>query len=352
MRRALSAAFFVAALTVPMVATPAAALEPTVFGLSIGSPRIEGHATPNATFDVTLKDSTGESKGSISVTVDGDGLFEGCCFYDDVAIGDVVSANGRSLTVPRLTISANRVTDVVSGKGPKGKKLSVAITAWWTLFGPDGQGTITASETTTNATTGAYSKSFVNAELRPMGGDSAWVEYVTPSGDWINRATWFPFVSVHLGPGLRGRFAGFGPEGSLVTVKLWKGQTLRGSGRAVPDEFERFHGRFRASSGDPVYPLLNNTVKADFATDAVMPIKPISIDADVDLQRVSGFCFADARTMLVVYGDPGIAYSGVSESDGSYAFDLEASTIDHGSYVEVTCETHAGDSLVRGLIVP
>jgi hypothetical protein len=120
----------------------------------------------------------------------------------------------------------------------------------------------------------------------------------------------------------------------------------------VPDEYENFHGRFRASNGDPVYPVLNNTVKADFATDAILPIKPISIAANIDQQRVSGSCFSDARTMLVVFGDPGWAYAGYSESDGSYEFFLDTSTIDHGSYVEVTCETHAGDNLVRGLIVP
>ena len=32
---------------------------------------------------------------------------------------------GRTITVPNLTIAVNRVTDVVSGRGPKGRRLTV-----------------------------------------------------------------------------------------------------------------------------------------------------------------------------------------------------------------------------------
>ncbi len=112
----------------------------------IGDFCVTGNAKPNTVIKFTVKDASGASKGRAATMSESDGFWSGCVdfFADGFTSGDRLKVldydthQTLNYTIPRMTLSADRSTDVASGLAPAGMHMELEAADFNTpLFGKD-----------------------------------------------------------------------------------------------------------------------------------------------------------------------------------------------------------------------
>ncbi|MGZ8771353.1 MAG: hypothetical protein ACXWXJ_10175 [Aeromicrobium sp.] len=323
----------------------------TSFFVFLGSECLEGTTNPSRTFEITVKDPNGKIK-TRQFTQSDEGGFWFSCFNGRVDAGDTVKTKGtgadRSFAVPNLTIRTNRVTNEVRGTGPANSAVELVLTTCKTYNGASCSEKFKSVPTLSD---GSYLTTFNGPN--PRGGDNVSVSWNSDQGDFVTKDKSFENLTVVLGGFERGRFNGVTNEGKTIDLELRDGGTLRGSATVTGDDFGSFGGRFRASNA-PVYPRDGDHVTGSLlAGDLNLVIPAVSLQTNVDNDRVSGRCYANQPFAIEAFGDEGFSEKrGKAGSNGS--FNVDMSSGDFASYdmapgdtVVLRCRNKQGDEILH-----
>ena len=119
----------------PSLSAPAlGATRPLHFDVAINSACVAGVASDKVSVKVTWRDNDGSLKARGTTKSNGSGRFRYCSPDHGIEAGDVLTGKvgtvSRSLTVPRLSVRADRVLDRVTGRAPAGARVTVGIEYW------------------------------------------------------------------------------------------------------------------------------------------------------------------------------------------------------------------------------
>jgi len=329
-----------------------AAPQPLTIYADIGGWDVWGDVRPNTSVMVALRDGSGKLLGKGLADVY-EGYWDFYNFPGSIYPGYTIKATAfnlkgvvevRKLTVPNLTIAANRDTDVVSGKGPAGSKLKVGAYDWrWDRWGES----YDVTRKLTVDATGHYSHDFSLDGINLRGGASLSVSWSnTSKTTFVSR-----YASVtRLIAGIHSSyFDGVIPRNVYVKATVTDGSSnVLAVGNAVGNGDGYFDGTFTDDEGDeyllrPGDWLSAPAISAD--VDWQVPVGVTAVNPATD--KVSGRCFPNGRYQLyaVNLNTWNEAYAfGNANSNGSFTKDLTSKiNIPAKSYVELVCWTAEAD---------
>jgi hypothetical protein len=339
---------------------------PLVFDLTMfGCP---GGTGPGSTsLKITWRNSDGELKRTRTVTTFSNGLWfmsQSQCTGARIEPGDLLTAESTSpplnhaFTVPLITGSGNRKTDVVHGVGPANTSLDISVlrtaldTGGFQSYGPFAAAT-TASGSYSLDLTG-FSGSGPN--YKALGQDSITAKWTGPNGDKITRQFKIPGVVVDIGATT---VTGLSTDFKLSTFSI-KDSTgaVRGGGSAIALAFGSFTAELRSPGGAPLRPHAGDTLVGDhtgFTTTILIPTLTVSFDTSTDV--ISGVCMPSSPYLITALVSNGAAgHRGITDGSGATTpvdiktlgtFDLQG-----GDRVQLLCQRPSGDRISRTVAVP
>lgn len=343
-------------LATVLAAAPASAATFTLSTLSYGSNCIYGTGVTGAVYRARLLEGT-TALTSASDTADGYGYFS-ICFptrYELVAgykLEVKSGTNTRTITIPNLALRTDRFTNVISGKGPAGKKLKVVVTA----YAPgDYANYSTYVRFPVANSSGDWSINFTGAG-GIIGGDSVSLyykanqDYASSTGD-----TWRLDMDVEYMHLYRGASQVWGSmnmaETATITLKTAAG-IVRGRAGVGPDGYDGdYQGYFRTSAGAVVRPNATDKVSATFASDANVTIPNITVAGNGSTNVISGTCMAFQGFYVYArkpdYSDSASRY-GTTNGSGVFSVNVGADmNLAAGDYISVECKYDNGDEIQR-----
>ena len=345
--RGVSAAITMAVLTVPMFAVPTTAAAPLTLALNIGSTCVEGTKPSGGPITVKVLRSDGSTKAT---RTDSDTGGEwGVCFATPLVIGykikmttDPGSGNlTRTVSIPNLTIVANRTTSKVKGRAPAGKSIFVRYVECY----PSGcNGSLV--RTGMANTSGRWSKD-LSSSVDVDGSDELEVLYQNSHGDSFYARTIAPYMEVRHPNQV---FVGCLPQGT-TTVKLRKSDGTVRATRALTAtrDCSGEVGSFRRN-GAPVNINVGNRVTADFASDASLTWPAMSVDGSGSI--LSGHCIANSRFVVFVQrASSSSPFEGTTNASGDFSHAV-GWTFKSGDRLDLICETTRGDRVRRARTLP
>jgi hypothetical protein len=258
------------------------------------------------------------------------------------------AGDSRLITVPQLSIRANRVTDVVSGHAPAGSHVLVLVGHNPTL---DAFDQVSFSANVTADGSGRWSRDFTS-EVNIDGNDGVTVVLNKASGDEFATSGRVPYMSIR-----RASSAVIGSvnNGASATLKLRRPDgTLRATATLSwkTPGFD-LNGYFANSAGHLVAAKAGDKVVASFGSNATMVIPAITVAGDASTDTVTGHCIPNAPYQLTLHlagGGSSTAY-GVTDGSGNVMDVMGGVEIDDSP--TLTCRFPTGDQVsVNGFIVP
>ena len=336
--RALTAALVAAVvIAAALPAAAAAATVPITFDLQIGFYCVEGTSTPGSTVEMTWKDSDGNRKARRSLTATSGGQWQHCNAHGNVVeIGDSIRVNdgttSRLFVVPELTITINRVTDVIKGRGPANQYVRL-LCEYTNGFEP--------CQTTWRIRVSSEGKWSFRNGWDFVGWQSMAMRWRSPENDFV----WAggihgPYVDATIGSAI---VRGATRAGGIATVVLRRAGSGDVVGTAVTRADPRgdFITKFRNNQGNTVKVRAGDRITSDVAADEdwIVPNVPAHAYAASDI--VTGQCpehtmFVRAIVMRDGYEDGDWDWP---EEDDSFELDLSSPDIQPGETVRVSCYT-------------
>jgi len=325
------------------------------FSVYLNNTYLQGSSSFASTLHtVSLLDSSGNPIDRVYVTSDGSGYWSANFDTPVVPTDKVkVSAGGeqRTVTVPRLSIRANRVTDVFFGKAPANALLSLSFAHYPTLD----PSSYTYHNALVTASGGGDWSLDVTVLANMSGSDNASVFYENASGDQFQASATVPYMSVRRGsPALAGDLN----VGTTATFELRKSNNdLRATASASwYSAYGGIQTFFSDSSGNFVPVRATNKVIGSFATDALITIPAIAFTADVSSDQATGACLPNAPFSLYIrrsdYSASQSRY-GTTNGTGALALNLSTWNVQTTDRSLLTCRYAAGDTVAaNGLTVP
>jgi hypothetical protein len=311
-------------------------------GLMLRSNCISGQGPGDAPVHVVWKGPRGAVKAVVDVTSYASGAWGYCSAAKRLAVGDTIRASSgpyaRTFTMPNITLNGNRINGSFSGIGLPGATgqlwYHAGIFADYFENEPvtaDGQGRWSFPD-------GAH------------GGIEAYVEWMTPKGDFLMASMMVPYVEVTIGSAT---VEGGGRAYADVTVNLRDASTnaLLGRAAAQVESWGRFGGSFRNSAGKLAKVKVGDRIVSNLASNLDWHVPAISGSADVANDWVYGNCgsteIAPIFAVVRVYRtgeERGLAHAGV-DSNGDVAVDFgrrpdmfyDPANIKHGDRVVISC---------------
>lgn len=311
-----------------------------------------GTAPASKKVSVEWRSAENELKGKTNVRSDSDGnWYLDPCWNRGVESGDVLKATVgtrvRTLIVPDLWISADRVTNIVGGDAPAGAALDldVRVFAGWSS---DSFKDYYA--TTSAAGDGTFSYDFTSvAKVRDAYIMATWT---SAHGDTVQFDGGTSNIEVTRGSSA---FDGRATPGALVTVQLLdSGLQPRATGLASTNQFGEFSGTFLNANELPVLVHAGDTVRDTTLAsnlDWTVPAIPVSINAATDV--VSGTCLPKLYFLLEGGRDGGLFIEGKTDAGGKFSRDVTSQeNLRSGDPVTIMCKLATGDTVMRHVIVP
>jgi hypothetical protein len=359
-RRIASSAIGVLLLVGAAATNVSAAPPPLTVQVSVGDYCVYGTAKSNATVKVVIRDSDNNVKGRDVQVVSDYGEWSGCVdYYGDVLqAGDKVKATvfetgqERSFTIPRLVIQTNRVTDVVSGKGPAGSALTLFASDYgWSYYGMDDYD---ASQDVVVSGAGTYSYDFGNQGIDLLGGASVAAVWSAQGGNVsVIRSMTVPYVSLYLG---RSQFYGAARPSQYVALSLTIGSTEVAEGHAVASygpglsyQSTDFEGRFVDSDGEPYRVHGGEQLSAPaLGSDADWQVPAINGTVDLATDKVSGTCFPNSLYIVLVSSSDAYGSDyGTANGSGNFTKDMTAAAgnVRSGAIIDILCVSPSRDQV-------
>jgi hypothetical protein len=327
------------AMAISAMGGPAVARRPVQHLLTYGSCRVQGVGEPGTKVKVAWRGADGELKQVQTVKVARNITWSTACDPDErVWQGDVITTvtDGRTrrVTVPRMSISVDRDTDVISGVGPTTGELGASGVD--IAVDPDGRWSFGATPP---------------GQFR--GGETWRLAWTSPKGDSVWRDMMSPTIYAY--PGLS-EVVLYGRPGKRVSARLLDGSDVERAsvgcqlGRSGACRLE-----FIDDAGDPIVARPGDrVVSSDIASDAMVPIRAIGVTASAATDQIQGGC-PDYNNLVVTIHHPGQSrvqtfwrgWGGGFRIDASSHFDIRS-----GDRVEVICQTLPGDIAARRYTVP
>lgn len=331
-------------------ASPAAAAAPITFHHTTGSRCVAGLKPATGRITVRLVAPNGRLRATRTSAAAGasQGGYE-VCFPVTPRPGDrirgVRGSVQRTVTVPTLTIAVDRVTDVVSGQGPRGRRLEMVAQH----CDVTGNCEIPVTRNVSANDRGRYRRDLTSAvDLRGM--DRVHVELSTSAGDEFQAITRAPFFQV----GSPDRVAAYCASGGTRSVMLRRADgreraraTFGSPHRCTSSLLASLSKRF-GRNGTVVEPATGNIIRSNIATDArlVWPGPSLAIGND----SMTGLCLPDAPYAVYMQrpGEPGVFYTlaeGTTLPDGGFQR-ANSTVLMPGDRIRLICATPAGDHVI------
>lgn len=317
---------------------PAMADGPLNVKLRLGSRCLSGHKPADVPVTVRLLRSDGtllESRRDDTTELDWSVCFTRHRPVTGNRIRLVHLTLDRTVRVPDLTVSLDRVTNVVRGHAPAGK----AITLVYGACTAAGDCTESAPITATADRLGGYRKDLSSSSIDIDGSDLVRASYTNSQGDLFEREGRAPYMTISR----PNRMSLSCLPAGTTTVRLLSGTGVLRAVKAFRTQggCGRASGTFR-KNGRAVNIHAGDRIKSDFASDARMAWPSPFVAASG--YEYSLRCFANARWYLtiVVDGSDHRAYSGVADASGRSS-DLGYQFIPPGAALRVACESIRGD---------
>lgn len=333
-----------------LVPGTALAATPTLI-VEIGRDCVAFDGAPNTSHTLWLLDGSEVlSRRTATSNVDGEGWV---CFDYTIASGHKVrirqaGLTARTMTVPNVSIRADRVTDVVSGNAPAGSQVWIYVDVFKT-------GTYTFSKTIERVVTasgaGAWTSNLASAGgIR--GGDHAWAAIETAAGDSVVADLWVEHMGVYRG----GAYAyGYINRGEVVKVTL---RTSAGALRGTSTLTQIYadgdaKAAFWSASDQLVYVRAGDKVTGSFAGDAALTVPSMKVSGDAAADTVTVSCPGMVGQGVRLYvkpasGSASLERFGVVSAAGTRTWSLgTALDLKLGDYLQATCKTDPGDEVGR-----
>lgn len=346
-------------LAVMASATPAAAAPPYfTFELDLGNTSVDGTGPANDDVLLQLRDHQGFLKDRAPATTDGTGLLEMTRSFhsiiengDSIRAIDGVAAHTRTFQVPRIAANINRVTNVVSGKGPAGNSIDVSACVYTSMAGctTDGPYTVPVD------TSGNWSYDFSPTDLR--GDDTVDVEWSDAANDHVRRELTVPFTTVVFGGN---DFLGVAGRGSLVHMTLRDHNgVLKAKSQATASPLfgttVLYFGEWRKQSY-PVNVRAGDRITGTYAPDGTMIVPRVTTTPNAGTDEISGHCFNNALFEVNARhndGSDSAYYDGTTGATGNFNIDI---TTNNATYdllandeILLQCQNSKGDVISNSL---
>ena len=328
---------------------PAAAARPVQFYAQQGDGCLGGQAPNLAQLTILWKDASDELKGRATVKADDDGYWW-TCFDVMLEPGDTIKitkgTSSRTVTIPRITAVANRVTNIVRGRGPAGASLELGV--WGDDDWTEAQETVPGD--------GRYQHDFTG-DFDLVGCNEVQVTWTSDAGDQVSRSIGVPCIEVVVGRvlGWDAQITGYTRVLGRAEVELrdasdvLKGRAHDG-GSAWSGSIHTYFGE--DDDGDLVRALPGDKVQTTgIASDASFTIPAITIATNLATDVVSGVCLPDRPYQISAWSENHrreASRSGVAGGAGQFSKDLTSDmNLKAGDFVEVACRFVTGDYVSR-----
>lgn len=332
--------------TVPVGSVLATAVY--TFDAGPGLSCIDGTGPFGQALTAVLKSPAGVVLSKKSTAADPEYGHWSVCFDVVVHSHDTLTARhltvSRTVTVPVLTVHADRATNVVSGRAPPGKPLNVIYQECF-AGGCNAPG---SAMPVTAGGTGRYALDISPTDID--GSDQLDLSLLTLAGDTFHTQIAAPYF----------RARDFG----RAALFFWKAEpgritfTLRSSTgvlRATATNDRPTGGgyvyHFR-NNGTPVVINRGNIITGDFAADTRMVVPAWSLTGDSGTGYVSGRCYPNQHVSVFVTTSPTSGMSSSANSDSNGDFSAHFTSLESGWKLTADCEDKAGDQLRATGVVP
>ena len=282
-----------------------------------------------------------------------DGYWSGCVdfFSDAIASGDRIKVvdydtnQTLNYTVPRMTLSANRSTDVASGVAPAGLHMTLEAADFNTpLFGKDPYDVFVDLVADGG---GTWSHDFGADDIDLMTGAGLELSASGAGGAvTVRRDFSVPGLFVLLDSA---RFGGYMRPYFPIGITLKTGGSTVATGHAVGDASGQYDGRFVDGVGEP-YRLMGGETLSAPKLGISWTVPQVNGTANRQSDVVAGTCFAN-NPWVVIAGVFAFA-NGMTDGSGAFSVDLsDQGGIAKGDQVIIGCFSGAGDVVEEDLVV-
>jgi hypothetical protein len=284
-----------------------------------------------------------------------------CADGDRVRIGDMLiarhdGARVRRWKVPRVTVLADRVTDVVRGEAPASRPLHLEVAACWPLGVDDGY-CVFQQGWEKQVSAGGTWRHDTSADYDLRGGDSVYASYRTPSGDIVDRFQTVPYLEVQIGSA---HVRGVGLPGGAEELALRRhGDAVARASAVAGRPFGTWGGRLRSDDGTLVRTRSGDVTVGDLASDARLTVPRMPVDLDVQADTLTGSCDPYGRGRVGVrqrspngrreaFATADIGPGGRVRFGPEHHLDLDRHD---GWLLQLRCRSPRGDVAVRSIVV-
>jgi hypothetical protein len=340
-RRVFVGLLLTTALMMP-VAVEASA--PISLQVLVGDTCVSGTGGANKNVSASLRTASGHGRDSFTTTSDENGQWFGCfsLFLPSSTIngGDLlhvsVGGSSRTVRVPRLMPTIDRVANTISGRAAADTQVSVNVT-----HHPSFTRSRNVSFEAMSDAQGNWSVN-TTGTVNLIGADE--VTALTFSGsDLFGAQTSAPYVLVQHA---NNAVSGVSNPGVAVSFMLHDGHGAeKGRGNSGTNLYGDFAAGLVDANRDAAYPIGGDSLQSDLASDARLRIPVSELRGTASTDTVSGRCMANAPYLLLTFNG---SYAGRTDANGRFSRSVaRKENLRKGDQLRLACMYPTGDIWLR-----
>jgi hypothetical protein len=247
-----------------------------------------------------------------------------------------VGGSSRTVVIPRLLPTIDRVSNTISGKTAANSEVSVYVT-----HHPNFRNSRDFSFETISDAGGNWSVS-TTATFNLIGADE--VAAITAIGsDLFGGQALAPYILVeHANEVLLG-YANPGHDISFTLVDGHGARKAHGSTGTNP--YGSYTAGLVGTNGDPAYPVGGDVLRSNLASDANLRVPRSYLHGDAAAETVTGRCMANAPFLLLTIND---SYTGRTDARGEFTKSVaRKENLRRGDELRLVCMYRSGDEWIR-----
>jgi hypothetical protein len=340
-KRALVGFILLVALLAPAAVE---ASTPITLQVLVGDTCVQGSGGANKYVAATLKTPAGAKRDSFTTMSNASGQWFGCFSFflpsSTINGGDIlrvaVGGSSRSVVIPRLLPTIDRVTNTIRGKTAANSEVSVFVT-----HHPNFRNSRDFSFETISDAGGNWSVS-TTGTFNLIGADE--VAAITAIGsDLFGGQALAPYVLVeHANEVL----LGYANPGHDISFTLLDGHGVpKAHGSTGTNPYGSYTAGLVGTNGDPAYPLGRDVLRSNLASDATLRVPRSYLHGDASADSVTGRCMANAPFLLLTIND---SYTGRTDARGEFTKSVaRKENLRRGDELRLVCMYRTGDEWIR-----